>query len=491
MKPSPTTLSIGAIAGLLVTAMLLMPGCGNSSKAGTGAGGTGGGTPGTGGANVVCTVADAACSTNSQCCSGSCDPVTQKCKSSVAGCMGPNSSCAVATDCCNLQCDTTKGVCSTAPSCVADNQSCASSGECCSGNCSGGHCMPLSTTCTTAGNPCSPTDGGGGGCCSGLCSAGKCVLGSSFCIQPGDACARDIDCCGGFCSKASGATLGVCMDVATTGAGQCQHDGVLCNGCGSCCSRNCGPWALTGVNVCQPGLGCKILNSLCTTSAECCGGDTGTVTCNPATGGSLSIGVCAQNHGNQVPGGICRLTGGTNACSNAQSDCECALDPKVACCAYDTLGLPRCLGSGACAGADGGVGVFAGSDQTCCRPSGGTCNTAAECCNLVPCVPDATGTRHCLTSTPNDGGIVCVAPGGTCTATGDCCTGYVCNIAPGAPSGTCGNPPSYDGGTPVCALYGQGCGGATACCNGAVCTYSPTNTVCAGQTGCTCLIPIN
>jgi hypothetical protein len=67
----------------------------------------------------------------------------------------------------------------------------------------------------------------------------------------------------------------------------------------------------------------------------------------------------------------------------------------------------------------------------------------------------------------------------------------VCNIAPGAPSGTCGNPPSYDGGTPTCALYGQGCGGATTCCNGAVCTYSPTNTACAGQTGCTCLIPVN
>jgi hypothetical protein len=43
----------------------------------------------------------------------------------------------------------------------------------------------------------------------------------------------------------------VCQDVQTTGAGNCTHDGVRCDGCGSCCSRNCGPWALTGVNVCQ------------------------------------------------------------------------------------------------------------------------------------------------------------------------------------------------------------------------------------------------
>jgi hypothetical protein len=350
----------------------------------------------------------------------------------------------------------------------------------------------------TAGNPCTATTGDGGiagGCCSGLCTGGKCALGASFCIQPGDVCARDTDCCGGYCAITAGATQGICMDVATTGAGQCTHDGVLCNGCGSCCSRNCGPWALTGVNVCQPGLGCKILNSLCTSDTECCGGNaagTGEVTCNLATSGNLSIGVCAQNHGNQVPGGICRLTGGANACSNAQSDCECVVSPKVACCAYDTLGLPRCLGSGTCAGADGGTGVFSGTDPTCCRKPGDTCNTSAECCGLTPCVPDSTGTLRCLTTTPNDGGIVCVKQGGTCTATGDCCTGLVCNVTPGAGSGTCGPPPTpppADAG--VCALYGQGCNAGTPCCNNVQCTYSPTNAACAaGNVGCTCYNPI-
>ena len=497
MKPSPTSISIAAIFALLLTALVVLPGCGNSSvkaiSTGTGGNGATGGQGGagdTGGVGVICTVAGVACTSNAQCCSQSCDPVAKTCASSVTTCSGPGSSCGVATDCCNLQCDTTSGVCSSARSCAADNQACTGPSACCSGTCTGGKCQPLNTTCLTAGNPCTAIDGGAGGCCSGLCSGGKCVLGASFCIQPGDVCARDLDCCGGFCSKATGATEGVCMDVGTTGTGNCTHDGVLCNGCGSCCSKNCGPWALTGVNVCQPGLGCKILNSLCTSDSECCGGGsagTGTVSCTPATGGSVSIGVCSQNKGNQVPGGICKLTGGANACSNAESDCACPVSPKAQCCAYDTLGLPRCLGSGVCNG-DAGIGIFNGTDPNCCRQPGQTCNTAAECCHLSPCVPDSNGTLRCLTTTPNDGGIVCVASGGTCTATGDCCTGLVCNVAAGG-TGTCAPPPTpTDAG--VCALYGQACNAGVPCCGGQ-CTYSPTNSVCNGQTGCTCYIPIS
>ena len=493
MRLSPA--AIVRFSPLVFLAALL--GCGGSSvKAiNTGMGGntgTGTGGPGVGGTNVVCTVAGASCATDGQCCSKSCDPVTKLCASSVTTCSGAGSSCAVPTDCCNLLCDTTRGVCSDTPSCTADNAACASSAECCGGTCAAGTCQPLNTTCKTAGNPCTATDGGAGNCCSGLCSAGKCVLGASFCIQPGDVCARDLDCCGGQCAKTGAATLGVCQDVATTGTGNCTHDGVLCDGCGSCCSRNCGPWALTGVNVCQPGLGCKILNSLCTNSGECCGGsgDSPEVTCTPVStsaGGGASIGVCSQNHGNQVPGGICKLTGGANACSNAESDCECALSPKAQCCAYDTLGLPRCLGSGACG--DGGVGVFSGTDPACCRQPGQTCNTAAECCGLAPCVPDSTGTLRCLTNHPNDGGVVCVPSGGTCTATGDCCTGFVCNVTPGAGSGTCGPPPTAgDGG--VCGLYGQACNAGIPCCNGVSCTYSGDNSACNGRAGCTCYTPI-
>jgi len=203
----------------------------------------------------------------------------------------------------------------------------------------------------------------------------------------------------------------------------------------------------------------------------------------------ISIGVCAQNHGNQVPGGICRLTGGP-ACTNAQSDCACPVDPKVQCCAFDRLGLPRCLGTGSC-GADGGTGtgIFNGTDPNCCRKPGDTCATSAECCNLIPCVPDSTGTYRCAGNPPNDAGVVCVPSGGTCSATGDCCVGYVCNIAPGAPSGTCGTPPNpTDGGT--CAYPGQNCGTTTPCCGGSSCMYAPTNTACSGQNNCTCEVTV-
>jgi hypothetical protein len=465
---------------------------GTGGTGGTGGGGssghlgTGGGSQGGAGGRVVtCTLVGVACASNAQCCTQVCDATSLTCTSRLSTCGGAGSSCAVNTDCCNLQCDTARGVCASATSCIADGATCTSSSACCSGTCTGGKCQALNTACLTAGNPCTATAGGAGGCCSGLCKNGTCALGSSFCIQPGDVCARDLDCCGGFCSKATGATQGVCMDVATSGTGQCNHDGVLCNGCGSCCSRNCGPWALSGVNVCQPGLGCKILNSLCTSDSECCGSSTSQVHCTPTTGGNVSIGVCSTNTGNQVPGGICRLTGGTNACSNAQSDCTCAVSPKAQCCAYDTLGLPRCLGSGTCG--DGGVGVFTGTDPKCCRQSGQTCNTASECCGLTPCVPDATGTLRCLTTMPNDGGIVCVGSGGGCTATGDCCTGMVC--ANNGETWTCA-PPSTPPDAGVCALYGQGCNANTPCCNGVQCTYSPTNSACNGQSGCTCFSPL-
>jgi hypothetical protein len=171
----------------------------------------------------------------------------------------------------------------------------------------------------------------------------------------------------------------------------------------------------------------------------------------------------------------------------------------VACCAFDTLGLPRCLGSGTCS--DGSTGIFIGTDPKCCRQPGDTCNTASECCGLRPCVPDSTGTYRCYTPPPDggtgspdggtggpDGGIVCVPNGIGCSATGDCCTGQTCNFD--GETWTCGppsTPPPADAG--LCALYGQGCNAATPCCNGVQCTYSPTNTACAGQTGCTCFTP--
>jgi hypothetical protein len=188
-----------------------------------------------------------------------------------------------------------------------------------------------------------------------------------------------------------------------------------------------------------------------------------------------------------VPGGICKLPGG-NACTNAQSDCECPVSPKVNCCAFDRLGLPRCLGSGSCGG-DGGTGVYKGTDPNCCRKPGDTCSTSAECCNLIPCVPDSTGTFRCLSKPPNDAGVVCVDFGGTCTATGDCCAGNICFLD-GPTSGTCIPPRATGGdGGVLCGLLGQNCNSDVPCCNGMSCMYAPTNSACTGQGNCTCYTP--
>ena len=206
----------------------------------------------------------------------------------------------------------------------------------------------------------------------------------------------------------------------------------------------------------------------------------------------------ASHHSNQVPGGICRLPGG-NACTNAQSDCECPVSPKSQCCAFDRLGIPRCLGSGSGqtdGGGSGGTGghggscVYRATDPNCCRQPAETCSTSAECCNLAPCVPDSSGTYRCLSTPPNDAGVVCVDSGNTCTATGDCCTGLVCVIDPGAPSGTCVPPrPTGGDGGALCGLYGQNCNTDVPCCNNVPCMYAPTNSPCELQGDCTCYSP--
>ena len=81
-----------------------------------------------------------------------------------------------------------------------------------------------------------------------------------------------------------------------------------------------------------------------------------------------------------MAGGICGLAGG-NARGNAQHDCNCPVDPKIQCCGFDTLGLPRCCGLGACGGTDG----------LTCALYGQGCNAGVPCCNGVQCTYSPTG----------------------------------------------------------------------------------------------------
>jgi hypothetical protein len=218
------------------------------------------------------------------------------------------------------------------------------------------------------------------------------------------------------------------------------------------------------VLICQPASGCRVMGELCLEDADCCGGDTdnglpgaGNVTCEKASG--ATYGRCrSPTSGPLWPacnpqGNICHYQ--DYACGNSSSRANCCGTKKAAC-KLDALGIPRCGGLDAC------------------REPGETCASAADCCNDLPCVPDANGDLRCMV--PSGGGPTCVPEGGACTYTGDCCVGFTCIIPVGASQGVCGTPetvPPGDGGTeppPTCAQYGQTCKVSADCCNQVPCT---------------------
>ena len=459
---------------------ILVAACSSSGAIGrfSDGGGAGGGGAGGGGGNTdasvsvedsgtspVCFAFGQACASAAECCSGLCDSTAHTCVASINHCTAAGGGCQSATECCSLNCS--GGLCS-ANACVADGQACSSSAACCGGNCSAGVCEPLSTTCHSAGNPCTEN----ANCCSGLCSGGTCKLGSSFCIQTGDACNTADQCCSGECLKGTG-TLGKCAPPPT-GATYCSDgvDGTLCDACNGCCSRLCAPYALTGVRVCQPASGCRVNGDLCRKDSDCCGaagtglpGD-GNVTCEIAAG--KTMGICRNPKSCNPQGNVCHFQNYACSISSARNDC-CGVVGNSGVCEVDPLGVPRCNGLG-----------------TTCRKGGETCASAADCCNKLPCIPDATGVLRCFVPPATvDGGVPssCVPAGGACSINGDCCVGTTCIQPIGSTKGICGTvvspPPSTsDAGTssgpdvpaPSCALYGQACTTAADCCNGIACT---------------------
>jgi hypothetical protein len=447
--------------------------------------------------SASCEIINSPCVGNGDCCSGSCDLTAHICIATSGGnCGAPGATCTVPTDCCNLDC--VSGKCGAVGSCISDNQPCGANvtGVCCSGTCgANGTCTPLNTNCLTAGNACTPmpgVDGGAGSCCSGLCRNNVCAIGASYCTQTGDVCYRASDCCTGVCTIPTGATAGTCAALNTPVS--CAIDGTICNGCGTCCSRLCAPFAASGVNICQPASGCHVYGDLCKKDSDCCGGEdcstglpgAGTVVCTMISGAG-GLGYCDHPNASTCPGShnscdpegnVCHFK--NYACSNSsdRNDC-CACINSKGCCVLDNLGIPRC-------------NAIKGNDGGSCIPMGGACTFSGECCNGVPCLPDNTGTLKCANQ-------ACVPSGGVCTTTGDCCNGFTCLVSPGSLSGVCGTVytgGTGDGGAPttdmaqpptMCAQIGQSCASNT-CCAGLTCTNA--NGPCAGGTGagCTCSV---
>ena len=468
--------------GLSLVLALAALGCHSSNNGHGGADlSAGGGDAGTDdlglGGGMGCGTAGTTCAVNGDCCSNQCDPTMHVC--AIGQCLSAGSTCANNTDCCNLNC--TGGVCGCG-ACISDGQACtAGSGDaCCSTNCDNGTCKALSTTCKTAGNDC----GGNGDCCSGVCSGGKCAPPSSisFCTQLNDICFHDAECCTGICSIPSGSTAGTCAPIQTA----CRVDGLTCDGCSGCCSSYCAPFGSSSTKICQPASGCHVLGDLCTKDTDCCGGDTpsglpgaGLVKCVPDAQ-HPTIGTCSQANPNNCPNGeatckntcqpegdVCHYLGNGGCSSNSFPNNCCGATGNKGACQLDKLGVPRCYGVAACV------------------PSGGACASAADCCDLSPCVPDGTGHLHC-------GSMSCVPSNGTCTTTADCCAGGLCTIPPGSTMGSCVAPPVPDMGTvSMCAFAGQMCSTTVPCCTNNGTCEGPTGTACAaGEMDCSCIVPI-
>lgn len=413
---------------------------------------------------VFCRPFGQTCASGQDCCSGLCDPATSTCVASINKCTATGEACTTSTECCSLAC--TGGRCSP-NACVADNGACADSGQCCGGNCTAGVCQALSTACRTAGNPCTANSQ----CCSTLCQDGVCKLGASFCIQTGDVCSDSSTCCSGECKKGTTGTLGTCAPPPS-GATNCSDgvDGTVCGACNGCCSRLCAPYAPTGVHVCQPASGCRVNGGLCRKDSDCCGAagtglpGEGNVECQIEVG--KVVGICRNPRSCNPQGNVCHYKDYTCSVSSARNDC-CAAVGNSGVCQLDKFGVPRCNGLG-----------------DTCRRGGETCSSMADCCNDMPCVPDATGVLRCYGTTGIDGGVPskCVPFGGPCSVNGDCCVGTTCIQPIGTTQGTCGIPsqppttkPGLDAGAPDtsqpgCAQYGQTCTSAAECCNGVPCT---------------------
>jgi hypothetical protein len=203
------------------------------------------------------------------------------------------------------------------------------------------------------------------------------------------------------------------------------------------------------------------------------------------------------------PGNICGASTDVNAsqnCCNGKKDV----------CKPDANGILRCFGGQT---VDCPTGWDA-NDPSCCIPPGtgpeSICQFRDQCCNLAPCVPDASGVLHCAlpdaclprgtacdpvspdpccTGTTCDPELGCIEPPGTCLGGGAGCT-----IPPATPEETCCSGlcvPSTPGGTTgtcaTCAPTGSGCSLDAQCCSGVCDPENGCLAPCVGDAG-TCTV---
>jgi hypothetical protein len=393
----------------------------------------------------ACKLPGTACATGLDCCTGSCASGT--CSATV--CATDGQRCGSSADCCGLNCD--GGVCkSLNPGGKPTSGSpCVTDAECASGWCNAGICANPSF-CTVTGDICL-TDT--------QCCGGKC--------------AKTSGAIAGVCQSITASGTNPCK-----AAGELCGPSGTCTGA-DCCGRSCAPEPRSGKAVCQPASGCRLTGDLCINDNDCCGapgapgaqnngGQMTNVMCIKA--GGATFGLCGNGNACVPPGGLCKpgnaTMGGAMACSTSANCCAGNTNNSPTC-QIDSNGIPRCTVTGnldctmgpppagtACASsADccgnpcvpnpmGGQPAYVCGAPGVCREAGMTCTSNADCCRGLPCtIPSGQTTGKC----------------GFPAAGGDA----------GADAS------ASDGGTPPplnCALYGQACRAAADCCSGVPCT---------------------
>ena len=261
--------------------------------------------------------------------------------------------------------------------------------------------------CRALGNSC----GSASDCCSMTCGANTCInaSGTIGCRADSDICSAASDCCSGTCNL-TGAGGGICEPLSDFVTTTCAVDGEPCSASSACCSQVCASVPGGGM-ACGAPSGCNPVHDLCTTDAACCG-STGSygaggapVVCAITAG--MSAGLCKPPTGCKPNGSLCNVNAGTDCCSgNSQVEDTCG---------PDLTGVFRCR-------------------SLSCSNSGQACASSADCCNDLPCVPNASGTPPLVCAA-----TACVPSSAACTTDADCCSGLQCSIAPGALGGTCVN----------------------------------------------------
>jgi hypothetical protein len=263
-------------------------------------------------------------------------------------------------------------------------------------------------------------DGGlpqcGGACCSRACApwgpSGVFVCQpASGCHVVGDLCTADVDCCGSAglpggsgkpvtCVITAPATVGVCrLPMGCKPDGDvCKLQTMSCNASCDCCSGNCetqDTCKQDNVGVPRCAGACVGAGQACASSANCCGG----TPCVPSGTDAGAPYVCAGSA--CVPG-----------CGGCSTSADCC--PGTSCIAAAGSARGTCGPCASASGGDAGTGANdgggpgggardgggpggAGQDGGgsggggVCAQFGQICQTAADCCNGLPCASGRCG----------------------------------------------------------------------------------------------------